>query len=200
MIAALYRTLYMTMIFGAFAVHAKGIDLRSGDILLQPLNCWSCSLIEAQEKTIYSHIGVYLELESGSFVLEALGRVKLTPMNEFLQRAEEGQSVRVMRFINKRFDSEALLKSSGKFLGLSYDKAFLWDNFDEFGEKIYCSELVYKVFEPFYGSALPLKRMSFDVNPKLWERYFDGDVPEGLWGNSPEDFHRSELLEIVGEL
>ncbi|MEX0799248.1 MAG: YiiX/YebB-like N1pC/P60 family cysteine hydrolase [Bacteriovoracaceae bacterium] len=190
----------LPLIFGAFSTPANAWELKSGDVLLQPLNCWSCSLIEAQEKSIYSHMGVYVEVDGKAYVLEAWQTVKLTPLKEFLAKTEQGQSVRVKRFKEKRFDRESLLAVLPDILGLSYDSNFLWDNFDERGEKLYCSEMAYKLFYPFYGEALPIKRMRYDVYREHWRRFFGGNIPDGKWGNAPADFDKSDLLKTLGDL
>lgn len=191
--------IFTTLIFGAFDSYSKNLELKTGDILLQPLHCWACTLIEEQERTNFSHIGVYVEIANVAFVLEAWGQVKLTPLKDFLAKTEKGEKVLVKRFVNKKFDEFDIHKEMEPLLGLSYDSSFMWDNWDEKGEKIYCSELVYKLFDKFY-TDLPLKKMSFDVNRNYWERYFRGNVPDGLPGNSPGDFERSALFLEVGEL
>lgn len=192
-------------LFGLFSERALSRDLsyedlESGDILLQPLSCWACSLIEAQEGSIYSHMGVYLNLSSGPHVLEASQRVSLTPLKKFLSKTENGQRVKVMRFKRRGFKLGDLLRLAGPFIGLNYDSQFLFDNRDEAGELLYCSELVYKMFYPIYGEDLPLKRMRFDINYELWKKYFKTDPPVGEWGNAPVDFEKSHLLQSVGEL
>ena len=55
---------FLSLNLGAF-------ELKVGDVLLQPLSCWSCSLIEAQEKSIYSHMGVVIENDPEVLVAEA---------------------------------------------------------------------------------------------------------------------------------
>jgi len=186
---------------------AYALDLRLGDILLQPLSCWSCSLIEAEEETIYSHIGLVIQ-EKPLMVAEALGKVRILPLEQYRRRNEVGQKLKVLRY--KDFSIQKKLEEEGEafvalfnqeFLGLKYDHQFLWDNVDEAGkEKIYCSELLTKLFSRFGFSSVPVKKMHFDKNPQMWERYFRGKVPRGELGNSPGDFEKSDLFQVVGEL
>lgn len=193
-------SMWMALFFGAQKAFSGQLDLRSGDILLQPLDCWACVLIEAQEKSIYSHVGIYFEIDGKDFVLEALGQVRMVSLETYLEKTEKGQRVQVKRFKNIRFAPQELLESAQEFLGLSYDSSFLWDNFDAKGEKLYCSELVYKLFYAYYGEALPIKRMRYDIYRERWNIFFKGEIPDGKWGNSPEDFNLSPLLEKVGEI
>ena len=183
-------------------------DLRPGDILLQPLNCSLCSLIEAEENTIYSHIGVVLAVTPQVIIAEAMSSVRRQTLAEFQKKTEAGQRTLVMRFRNEKL-SDDIEKSQGMFVktfetffeGAKYDHEFRWNNFDETGrEKIYCSELVSKLFQAFVGIDTPIKRMHFRNNLDQWTRYFRGNIPEGQWGNSPADFHHSDLFYEVGEL
>jgi hypothetical protein len=171
--------------------------LEAGDLILQPLNCWTCSLIEAQEKSPYSHIGIVVKKAGKDFVFEAYSSVRLVSLGEYLKKTEKGIPVKVKRFKKINFKNEDLLKAVDKYEGFEYDRNFLWNNLDHQGNpKIYCSELVYLVFEKFY-QGLPLKRMQFDVHTEYWERYFQGHIPFNEWGVSPEDFNQSPLLEDV---
>ena len=180
--------------------YTYAFELQTGDILLQPLHCWTCSLIEAQENTEYSHVGLFLEIDKKAYVIEAFGLVHLISLDEFLAKTEKDKMVEVKRFNNINFESKELIEKSTQFLGHEYDSQFLWDNHDSYGrEKIYCSELVYKVFEDFYND-LPLKKMRFDINRDHWIRFFGGNPPDGKWGNSPADFEKYEQIETIGFL
>ena len=112
----------------------------------------------------------------------------------------KAESVKVRRFKKALFSQADVLDNVSNFLGNTYDSGFLWDNVDEKGEMLYCSELVYKFFYSFYGESLPLKVMNFNTYREQWTRYFRGPPPDGEWGNSPADFDNSELLKDIGEL
>lgn len=182
--------------------------LRPGDILLQPLGCWTCSLIEAEEETIYSHIGVVLSVEPEILIGEAFGSVRKIGFTEFNSKTEAGQKLMVMRFRNDELSNdiqsaalEFMQTFDQEFLGAKYDHDFRWNNFDENGaEKFYCSELVSKLFQAFVGIESPIKRMHFQSNRDQWMTYFRGNIPDNEWGNSPGDFERSDLFYQVGEL
>jgi predicted glycosyl hydrolase (DUF1957 family) len=182
-------------------------DLKVGDVLLQPLDCWSCDLIEAEEQSIYSHIGVVIST-SPVMVADSRRKVEIQTLEQFNSITEQGQKLRVIRFRNDEI-VETLQKNAGDFLslfksefeGLKYDHDFLWNNLDENGnQKLYCSEMIAKLFQAFLGIEPYVKRMQFERNPELWERYFHGNVPRGKWGNSPGDFEKSDLFYVVGDL
>ena len=182
-------------------------ELKVGDILLQPLDCWSCDLIEAEEETIYSHMGIVISTNP-VLVADSRMKVEIQSLEKFNSITEKGQNILVRRFHNEDIVNELQSKSASfkalfqnEFEGLSYDHKFLWNNFDESGNQtLYCSEMVAKLLQAFLGIDPIVKRMHFDKNPDQWARYFHGDIPAGKWGNSPADFDRSDLFYDVGEL
>jgi hypothetical protein len=189
----------MVFILLILSLKSFSFELKNGDVILQPLHCWSCSLIMDQEESKYSHIGIYLKIEGEPFVFEAYGKVRFTPFDKFFKRTHKGKSLKVMRFHKILFNPESILDETIRYDGLPYDTQFLWNNYNEKGEMIYCSELVYKIFAPF-GYDLKTKYMSFDVNREYWIKFFRGNPPDGQIGISPEDIHRSSELYTVGEI
>ena len=141
-------------------------------------------------------------------VAEAFGTVRKITLAEFDKKTEPGQELMVLRF--RRDDlvddlqsmaTEVLETFVSEFEGAKYDHDFRWNNFDESGrEKFYCSELVTKMFQLLVGVEVGVKRMHFERNRDQWMTYFRGNIPDGQWGNSPGDFHRSDLFYEVGEL
>ena len=183
-------------------------ELKVGDVLLQPLDCWSCSLIEAQENSVYSHMGVIIETHPTVLVAEALGSVRIRDLSEFNARTSKRESVLVLRLQDRqgvdylqdqKFAFQKLFKS--QFENLKYDQDFLWDNYDEKGnEKLYCSEMVTKLLNKFLGVQIPRKHMMFDINREQWILFFKGLPPDGHEGNSPATFEKSNLFFQVGYL
>jgi hypothetical protein len=171
---------------------AEATELKIGDVLLQPLHCYACNLIEAQTKSEYSHIGVVVAFENDEFmVAEAFGKVRVVSFEEFNKKTQKKLKLEILR---PHYVSDELYKNYLiNFDGLPYDSAFLWDD-----KAIYCSELVQKLFA-ISGMVTPMARaMSFNINRPLWDRYFRGQTPEGLLGISPEDFKQSKLFQELG--
>jgi hypothetical protein len=191
-----------------FPALSWGSFLRVGDILLQPLSCWACRLIEMQEETIYSHMGMVIRTHPEVIVAEAFDKVRKVKLSEFAAKTKKGEKISIRRFI--RSDAVEMMELHQKkfeayffnhFEGLNYDHEFLWNNFDHEGfEKLYCSELVSKMLSGFLGIHIPVKKMKFDKNREHWIQYFKGNPPDGLPGNSPATFEHSELFFEVGEL
>lgn len=195
--------LIISLLYLGTLSNAYCFELKEGDILLQPLNCWSCHLIEDQEKSRFSHMAIVVKEGGELKVFEALEEVRVISLKKFKQRTSQGEKILVRRFRpgNDFLPDENFYKEIRKYKGLSYDHDFRWNNFDKKGEKIYCSELVYKIYSSLgYLNFTEAKIMEFDVNPREWDEYFNGDTPRGELGISPEDFNLSKDFENIGEL
>lgn len=191
------------LLTGALNGNANTFKWKTGDIILQSNACHLCSLIEAEEKSSYSHMGV-LVLHQGKWsVLESWGKVRISSLNEFLLRRKKDTHSLILRTIHieNRLRSEILLnRFAEKFAGLSYDPDFLWHNSDEQGQKLYCSEFVLKFMKPYLLIPMKTKPMHFEINREYWIKYFHGNPPDGMPGISPGDFERSPLFRRVGFL
>ena len=189
----------MTLLLLVLARPSFALTLKVGDILLQPLHCWSCSLIQAQTKSEYSHIGVVIETNGKSvWVAESFFNVRKITLAEFKSKTQKQSSIKVIRPFYVAHKLSMYYQQF--FHGLSYDNKFRWYNSDELGEKIYCSELVYKLFK-MSGMHIPrINPMKFDINREHWERFFRGDIPDGELGISPEDFNRDKKYTLIGFL
>jgi hypothetical protein len=175
--------------------------LKTGDILLQPLKCWSCSLIEQQESSLYSHIGVYLSIDGKDMVAEAYGRVQIVSLEQFLSKTEPNLKVVAKRHHEFKNLGDKFISKILEYIGNPYDSYFLWDNLINGEEAIYCSELLFKAMVPFVSfNDLSTKEMLFDVNPDLWDRFFRGQTPRHKEGISPEDFNLSSDFFFIEEL
>jgi Permuted papain-like amidase enzyme, YaeF/YiiX, C92 family len=198
----------LSLLLALVSLSSHALELKVGDVLLKPMDCWSCSLIEAEEETIYSHMGIVIATKPSVIVAEALGNVRKVSLEAFLATTEKDQKISVRRLNNEKAVSyisahQDILLSLFKndFESLSYDHEFRWNNLDENGkEKLYCSEFVGKFLFAFMGIEAPIKRMHFTQNRDQWEKYFHGNVPDNQWGNSPGDFERSEYFHPVGDL
>lgn len=136
-------------------------------------------------------------------VLEAVQPVNLTPIQEWISRGDN-QYYLVKRLKNKALlTSETVqkMKTIGEsYLGKNYDLYFEWTD-----EKMYCSELVWKIYQRGAGISLsPLKKMaSFDltspiVKQIITERY-GNKIPLNQSVVAPSDLANSELLETIME-
>lgn len=183
---------------------SQGLKLEIGDILLQPLQCWSCGLIEQEENTKYAHSGLVVSLEP-LLVAESISEAHAIPYELFRARNKKGEPLKVMRLKDKKLQTKLKRGFYQRFVrdykGIKFDPLYLWNNVDRDGKELmYCSEFISKMLEAHLEINMPIKRMQFLKNRDYWFQYFNGRIPDGEWGNSPADFEKSDLFSHVGYL
>ncbi len=184
-------------------------ELRSGDLLLQPLDCEMCKLIEKEEKTAFSHVGIVVQHPGKTpTVLEAYSKVEEVTLQHFGARTKPGGKIVVLRAnealrcgTEKSCGQKILSRFQSKFEGGSYDKDFLWDNKDPSGkESLYCAELAAKLMNPFYKTTLQAKPMHYSSDREGWTQKMGKAPPVEQPGLSPGDIERARGFTRLGEL
>ncbi len=171
---------------------------QDGDIIFHTCPSSQSEAIQIATKSPYSHVGVVHIRQGKPFVYEAISRVSLTPLKNWIARGND------KHFIVKRLKSglspqkETALRKAGKrFQGLPYDLLFEWSD-----NKMYCSELVWKIYKSIGIELTPMRPMKdyrFDhpVVQKLlrarWGKNVDWDEPMV----APADLVNSDLLTKV---
>ncbi len=175
---------------------------QSGDLIFQSSTAGQGQAIQLATHSKYSHVGILFEREGQLVVYEAVQPVKITPLHDFIHRDKNGAYV-VKRLKNAKevLTPEVLqkMKAIGKrFLGKNYDLYFEWSD-----ERIYCSELVWKMYKEATGLEIgKLQPLSdFDlthpaVKEKIRERYGQ-NIPLDEWMISPGAMFDSEELYTV---
>jgi uncharacterized protein YycO len=177
-------------------------EIQNGDIIFQTSTSGQSKAIQIATGSKYSHMGIIYKQGDDYYVYEAVQPVKLTPLNEWIDRGEKGQ------FVVKRIkSSDSLLtpetltkmKQIGeKYRGKDYDLYFEWSD-----SKIYCSELVWKIYKEAVGLEIGILEKLGDFNltdkqvkQKLTERYGD-DIPKDELVISPVSMFNSDQLITV---
>lgn len=177
-------------------------DFRDGDIIFHASLSGQSRAIQLATGSEYSHCGIIYRTPNGWQVYEAVQPVKLTPLEKWISRGKECKFVvKRLREADRILTPEVLQKMqvAGKqFIGKDYDLAFEWSD-----DKIYCSELVWKIYHRATGLELgQLQKLSdFDlssapVKEKLRERYGD-NIPADEPVISPVAIFDCPLLETV---
>ncbi len=175
---------------------------QNGDIIFQTSKSSQSQAIQLATHSDYSHMGIIYELKGQKYVYEAVQPVKFTPLKKWINRGKDGHYV-IKRLKNAAeiLTPETLMqmkKVGEKFIGKDYDLYFEWSN-----DKIYCSELVWKIYKEGAGIEIgELEELSnFDltnniVKQKMKERYGDR-IPMNEKVISPADMFDSDKLELV---
>lgn len=177
-------------------------DLQNGDIIFQTSKSSQSKAIQLATQSKYSHMGIIYENDGKYFVYEAVHPVKLTPLAEWINRGKNGHYV-----IKRLFNADQVLTGSTllkmkqfgeQFKGKPYDIYFEWSD-----DKIYCSELVWKIYKQAVDIEIgQLEQLAdFDlsnaiVKAKMKERYGD-NIPMDEKVISPAAMFNSEKLITV---
>lgn len=177
-------------------------DLQEGDIIFQTLNSPLSQAIQLATKSKYSHCGIIFKEKGALYVYEAVQPVRSTPLEQWIAEGQGGKFV-IKRLANAKQvltpSAISKMKQAGKkFMGKDYDGTFEWSD-----ERIYCSELVWKIYKTGAGIEVgKLKKLKdFDlsseaVKAKLKEHY-GNNIPLNEPVISPVAIFDSPLLVTV---
>jgi len=143
--------LYLVFLLGGLNVFALDFSkVVEGDIIFQKSQSSQSAAIQEASGSPWSHVGLVVKNNGQTYVAEAVQPVRLTPLDQFIARG------RGKEFIIKRFaffDSEKMTPSLyaviKKYIGKDYDIYFEFSD-----DRIYCSELIYKVFKEVTGQEV----------------------------------------------
>jgi hypothetical protein len=164
---------WLSLLLVAFSSWAAPA-LRDGDIIFHTSRSAQSAAIQRATHSPYSHVGIVFLRDGKPFVFEAIATVRYTPLDAWVARGDG------RRYVIKRLrtaltpeQSAKLRAAARQFEGKPYDLYFEWSD-----ERIYCSELVWKLYEQALGVKLGAlqKLREFDLNDpivktKMRERY-----------------------------
>ncbi len=176
--------------------------IQNGDIIFQTSTSRQSKAIQIATGSKYSHMGIIYKQGNDFFVYEAVQPVKLTQLKDWINRGEGAHYV-VKRIKNSMslLTPETLTKMKqigAKYAGKDYDLYFEWSD-----SKIYCSELVWKIYKEAVGIEIGKLEKLGDFNltnnvvkQKLMERY-GKDIPKDELVISPASMFNSDKLIVV---
>ena len=143
--------------------------LKNGDIVFQTSRSSQSTAILLASMSAYSHMGIVeIDQRGLPFVVEAVGPVKSTPLDQWIKRGL-GARVAVKRAPHLSPDQAlSILRNAHYYDGLPYDLFFLSSK-----EQIYCSELVSLAFKD--GASISLGK-----NQKAKELYLNNFAAKRL--------------------
>ncbi|MAY84096.1 MAG: peptidoglycan peptidase [Flavobacteriales bacterium] len=183
------------------SIDAK-FHFQNGDIIFQTSTSNQSKAIQLATSSKYSHMGVIYEQEGKFFVYEAVQTVRLTPLQDWINRGKDQHYI-VKRLNNSKelLSAEALkkMKQIGeKFKGKPYDIYFEWSD-----DRIYCSELVWKIYKEALGIEIGEVEKLSDFNlsheavkAKMKERY-GSNIPMDELVISPAAMFESDRLRTI---
>jgi hypothetical protein len=193
------------MVFLAAVLVLAGLPaVQEGDLIFHTSRSGQSLAVQRATRSRYSHMGIVLFRSGQPYVFEAVGTVRYTPLADWVARGERG------RFVVKRLKEartllpkealERLRRAAGSYAGKRYDLTFEWSD-----DRIYCSELVWKMYRDALdlpiGERQKLREFDLDdpvVKKKLRERY-GAKVPLDEPAISPQAMFDAAVLETVSD-
>jgi uncharacterized protein YycO len=177
-------------------------SIQNGDIIFQTSMSSQSKAIQLATNSKYSHMGIIYDNSGSLSVYEAGQSVRLTPLKEWIKRGEnEHYVIKRLENADQILSSSTLTKMKRigeRYMGKPYDIYFEWSD-----DKIYCSELVWKIYKQATGIEIgELKQLAdFDltndiVKAKINQRYGD-NIPMDEKVISPAAMFDSDKLIIV---
>jgi len=139
--------------FAGKARSGNGYQPVEGDILFQSLpNPAGLDLVDAIEGSTgspYSHCGMVFQQSGEWQVVEAIGPVKITPLDDYIARGRGNKFWAYRLDETSRNKVPAALTAMKKDLGKPYDPRYRFDD-----EAVYCSELIWRGWKAATGKEL----------------------------------------------
>ena len=177
--------------------------LKNGDIVFHTSLSTQSKAIQYATHSKFSHCGLLFFADSKWYVYEAVQPVKKTPFDEWMARGENGKYViKRLKNSDQTLTSKVLssmISAVNDYLGKDYDLFFEWSD-----KKIYCSELVWKVYNQSGTKISQLRTLGeFDLSHPLVKRTiqkrYGNAIPKEEPVVSPADIYKSDLLYTVFE-
>jgi len=159
---------------------ADGLPVvNEGDIIFHTSRSAQSQAVQQATGSRYSHMGIILFQQDKPYVFEAAATVQYTSLAEWVARGADGHYVvKRLKTAQQTLTPDALeklRKTADTFSGKPYDLTFEWTD-----DRIYCSELVWKIYDRALGIRIgnlqKIREFNLDapaVKQKIRERYGD---------------------------
>ena len=198
----------MSLIFILFSVSAIvsisscGQELvvpQDGDIVFHESASRQSPVIKLAQHSRWTHCGIVFHMGDKAYVYEAVEPVKYTPLEKWIARGKNGEYC--VKRVKSPLPADTIKKMKAvgaKYKGKHYDTLFQWSD-----NRLYCSELVWKIYSqgadielctPQQFSDFPISAPA--VKKLIKERYGNKfDPTEQIV--SPGALYKSKLLKEV---
>ncbi len=143
---------FTVLIIGLLSFHFSYayVEFQDGDIIFHKSQSSQSAAIGEATGSPWSHVGIIVKNGTDTYVAEAIQPVTVTSLRSFVSRGKNSE-FRVYRFkhYNNTTMKLKLYSTLKTYYGKNYDIYFEFNN-----ERIYCSELVYKVFKIVTGQEV----------------------------------------------
>ena len=146
----IYSALVCLVYFGSIFAFWKSrthnpYELKDGDIVFQETDSNQAKAVKAATGSRWSHVGMVFHQDGKPMVIEALQPVRITPLSKFIARNPSSFYAMRLKDSHKEINDNTIARAKSycdEQLGKNYDFKFRWSD-----DKIYCSELVWKIYK-----------------------------------------------------
>ena len=190
---------YFLISLSLFSVYAHSAQYQTGDIIFQTSKSAQSKVIQKATHSPYSLMGMIVNRNGQSWVLEAIQPVKYTPLQQWVDRGVN------KHYVVKRYQTALtaiqqtkLVKNAEGYLNKPYDIYFEWGD-----DAIYCSEIVWKAYKNALGIELaPLDQLkSFDLTDPsvkaLMKQRYGKSIPLQEKVIAPSALFNSKKLVLI---
>ncbi|MFN8713267.1 MAG: YiiX family permuted papain-like enzyme [Bacteroidota bacterium] len=179
-------------------------NFHNGDLIFQSSNSGQSAAVQLATHSIYTHCGILFQENGQWMVYEAVQPVRKVPVEEWTAAGQNGfYIVRRLKNADSLLSENkitAMKAAAAKRLGRDYDIYFSWDE-----ERLYCSELVWKVYQDGAGIEVGTRKKMRDydltspVVKKIMKQRYGNKPPLDEFMISPQDVFESDKLVTTVE-
>jgi hypothetical protein len=192
------KKLLTAILLTLFLTNCSSQDLKDGDIIFHTSKSSQSKMLQIATNSNITHVGVIFFKLGKPYVFEAVNPVKITPLQEFIDRGV-GSKYSIKRTTTPvtNSDLKIMLEYGKRQLGKPYDSKFEWGD-----DKIYCSELVWKIYHYAGIRLCDVKEFSdFNLNrpivKKAIQSRYHGKFNVNEPVVAPIDLYNSDKLKTV---
>lgn len=193
-----FNLLQLVFLLQGFNLYSQ-LTLKDGDILFQFSNSSQSKAVEIATNSPYSHCGIVFYENGQGYVYEAVQPVGKRKLEDWIASGIDGK-YEVKRLKDTSMltpENLKIMKSyAASHFGKNYDGCFNWSD-----KEMYCSELVWKVYNEKLGiklaKLLPLRDFNIDAIEvrRIMQKRYGNNIPFDEPMIAPSQLYNSELLE-----
>ncbi|AOW11437.1 YiiX family permuted papain-like enzyme [Flavobacterium gilvum] len=195
------NSMFGNILFGARPVSFLN-KIKEGDMIFQTSQSKQCEAVRIATNSKFSHCGIVFIEKGKKYVFEAVQPVKYTLITDWIAHGKDNHFVVTrLKKSSEILNSQILQKMKNYAEGLKnrdYDLYFEWSD-----DKIYCSELIWKIYKNGAGIELcPLQKLKdFNLSDKrvqaiLTERY-GTKIPLDESVVAPANLEQSKMVTTI---
>jgi hypothetical protein len=192
------KKLFISILVTLFFTNCSSQEFKDGDIIFHTSKSSQSKMLQIATNSNITHVGIIFFKSGKPYVFEAVNPVKITPLQQFINRGVGSRfSVKRTKTPISSSELKIMMEYGKRQIGKPYDLKFEWSN-----DKIYCSELVWKIYHYAGIRICDIKIFSdFNLNrpivKKAIQSRYKGKFNINESVVAPIDLYNSDKLKTV---